>query len=225
MTNVEIIFEGTKLTQTRFNEIERFVLEYFQTLWSEIRESIYVLRKNNPELVKSEVCLAMIGADSLSRFREIITDGGEKENNNEPRFRKWFDGFVLNDKNEVFRKYKKQINCDAYIAWRLRNSLLHFYGFPLLKSEFIAFGTLDEDRTEKLKKFVPQNHSGKKVRIINPYRLIEAVQIGFLTQLEILKEMIEGSNEPEKETYIKGIVKCYDIIMNEGSVHVPFRGK
>ena len=220
MTNIEIIFEGKKLTQMKFNEIEKFVLEYFQTLWNEIHKSIYELRNNSPELVKSEVCLAVIGADSLSRFREIITEGEEKENNNEPRFRKWFDDFVLNDKNEVFKKHKKQINCDSYLAWKLRNSLLHFYGFPLLKSEFISFAILDEDRTKKFKQLVLQNHFGKQVRVINPHHLIEAIQIGFLTQLGILKEMIEGSNESEKETYIKGIVKFHEIIQNEGSVFV-----
>ncbi len=224
MSKINIIFEGKELTQSRFNEIEKYVLEYFLSLWEDIRNSIYSLRKSDSKLLKSELSLAFIGADSLSRFREIITTGKE-EKNNEDRFREWFDDFVFNEKNEAYREHKKEISCDSSTAWKLRNSLLHFYGLPDLKSEHIGFATLDEAIIKKFKTFVSQNHSGKQARVINPYRLIEAILGGFLTQGEVLSEMIKGVNDLEKETYAKGIMRCYEIIQNEGTVHVPFEKK
>lgn len=224
MSKINIVFEGKELTQSRFNEIEKYVLEYFLSLWNDIRNSIYSLRKNDSKLVKSELCLAFIGADTLSRFREIITTGKE-EKSNEDRFREWFDDFVFNQRNEAYSQHKNEIGCDSSTAWKLRNSLLHFYGLPDLKSEHVGFGALDQTLIKKFKTLVSRNHSGKQTRVINPYRLIEAILGGFLTQGEVLSEMIKGVNDQEKEIYAKGIVKCYEIIQNEGTVHVPFEKK
>lgn len=221
MSKINITFEGVPLTQTRFSEIEKYVLQYFLALWNNVRDSAYTLRKSDPKLVKSELSLIFIGADALSRFREIITTGKE-EKNNEDRFREWFDDFVFNERNEAYRTHKKEINCNSSVAWKLRNSLLHFYGLPQSKSEYIGFGTLDEPLIKKFRTFVSQNHDGKQARLINPYRLIEAILAGFLTQGEVLAEMIRGNNDLEKETYVKGIIKCYEIIQDEGTVHVPF---
>ncbi|MBI2030002.1 hypothetical protein HYT05_00075 [Candidatus Kaiserbacteria bacterium] len=142
---------------------------------------------------------------------------------NEDRFRKWFDEFVFNERNDVFKTYKREINCDSYIAWKLRSSLLHFYGFPKLKNEYIGFATLDVEMIARLRAFVRQTHPKKHVRVINPYRLIEAVISGLLTQLETLQEMIKGKDEDQKEMYIRGIVKCYEIIDAEGAIFLPYK--
>ena len=224
MPQIQIIFEGQRLTQSRFNKIEKDVLEYFQSLWSDVKKSIDFLRKNNPALIKSEVCLAFIGADSLSRFSEIITTTKE-EKNNESRFREWLDDFVFNDKNEVYKIHKKVINCDSFTAWKLRNSLLHFYGLPNLKNECIGFSNMNEGLIERFKGAMSKDYPGKRIRVINPYRLMEAVLIGFLTQAKILSEMIKSSKDSEKETYARGIVICYEIIQNEGSIYVPIQKK
>ncbi len=221
MVRVHITFEGETLTQSKFNEIELSVLQYFNNVWSEVKESMELLRKGNERLIKSEICLVFIGADSLSRFAEIITTVEERKRN-EDRFREWFNHFVFSDRNDVYKKYKQEINCDSFIAWKLRNSLLHFYGLPNLESEYIGFGTLDANLIEKLKIAVSNNHDGKRARVINPYRLLEVTLNGFLIQLETLKEMIEGSDDGKKEKYMRGIVKCYEIIQKEGSVYVPF---
>src|SRR3989338_1722075 len=174
MSKINVIFEGKELTQSRFKEIEKYVLEYFLSLLGDIKNSIYSLRKSDSKFLKSELSLAFIGADSFSRFREIITTGKEKKSN-EDRFREWFDDFVFNQRNEAYKKYKKEIVCDSSTAWELRNSLLHFYGLPNLKSEYIGFATLDQTLIKKFKTLVSQNHSGKQTRVINPYRLIETI--------------------------------------------------
>lgn len=224
MSQIHIEFEGKSLTQTRFNEIEKYVLEYFLSLWINVSDSIYALRKSDTKFVKSELSLVFIGADALSRFREIITTGKE-EKNSKDRFREWFDDFVFNERNEAYRNHKKEINCNSSYAWKLRNSLVHFYGLPLLKSEYVGFGTLDESLAKKFRMFVSQNHGGKQARLINPYRFIEATLAGFSTQCEVLAEMIRGDNDLEKETYVRGIIKCYEIIQDEGTVHVPLEKK
>lgn len=221
MSKIHIIFEGEELTPSKFNEIEKFVLAYFHRLWNDVRESIYTLREHKPELMKSEVCLAFVGADSLSRLREIITTGKE-DKLNEDRLREWLDEFVFNERNEVYKEHNKEINLDSATAWKLRNSLIHFYGLPKLKSEYIGFGTLDQDLLKKFRKHVAKNHSGKQARVVNPYRFIEAMLSGFLIQLEMLSDMIKGNSDLEKEEYAKGIVKFYEIIQNEGTVFVPF---
>lgn len=222
MSKIHIIFEGKELTQSRFNDIEKNVLQYFNSLLGDIRNSVYILRKNNPRLLKSELSLVFVGADSLSRFGEIIATGRE-EKGNEDRLREWLDAFVFNERNETYKKYKKEINCDSSTAWKLRNSMLHFYGLPRQRSEYVGFGTLDQALIKKFRAFVSENHNGKQTRVINPYRLIEAIFSGFLIQCELISEMIKGDNDLEKETYAKGMVRCYEIIQNEGTVFVPLK--
>lgn len=221
MSTFQIILGGKPVTQERFNEIEKFVLSYFQSLWNEIHKSIHLLRKSGPELVKSELCLCFVGADSLSRFREIVITGKE-EKHNEERFREWVDDFVLNEKNDVYRQHKKEINCTSFIAWELRNSLLHFYGLPHLENEIIWFAAFDAGFIEKLRIFARTSHPGKQIRVINPYRLIEAASSGLLTQLESLQKLIRGQDDAGKETYARGIVKCFEIIGQEGATYRPF---
>lgn len=224
MSTFQIIFKDAPLTQVKFNEIEKFVLTYFQSLWTEINQSIHVLRKSGPELVKSELCLCFVGADSLSRFREIVNTGKEEKDNDE-RFREWIDDFVFNQRNDVYKKYSREINCTSFIAWELRNSLLHFYGLPNLENEIIGFATLDTELIRKLRIFARESHPGKQIRVINPYRLIEAMSSGLLTQLESLQKMIGGQDDASKETYARGIVRCFEIIEVEGATYLPFAKK
>ena len=68
MSKIHIILDDKELTQTQFNEIELYVLKYFESIWSDIKKSIETLREKDPKLLKSEICLGFIGADALSRF-------------------------------------------------------------------------------------------------------------------------------------------------------------
>ena len=217
MVTVKIEYEGKELTQGQFNRIEKNVLNYFLSLWNDIRESVYSIRKKDPRLIKSEISLVFIGADSLSRFREIIVSN-EEEKSNEVRFREWFDEYVFNDGNEVYKKYKKEINCNSFIAWKLRNSLLHFYAFP--EDEYITFATLENEQRKDLRRLARQA-SGKELRVISPYRFIEAVISGFLMQTETIKKLLEGTDDLGKEIYIRGIVKCHHILKSAGSTFIP----
>jgi len=219
---MHVNFEGKELSQTRFNEIEKYVLEYFHGIWTDVRESIYLLRKKNSKLVKSELSLVFIGADALSRFGEIVTTGKE-EKTSQKRFRDWIDSFVISERNEAYNKHRPEIGCNSFVLWKLRNSLLHFFGLP--EKELICFAAVDEVTRKSFKDYVVRARPGQRLIVVNPYRLIEAVLQGFLMQTESLMEMIKGNNDSEKEVYVKGILKCYQIIQNEGTVHVPFNKK
>lgn len=201
--------------QQEFENKEKFVLGYFKTLWSEIRDSIENLRNGNNFLLKSEICLAFIGADSLSRFKELL-ETGKEEKNNEDRFRDWLDNFVLNDKNEVYKNNKNKIKCNSYDLYKLRSSLIHFYGLPSFKDKLIGFSSLDENSNKKFKELVKQDEE-KSVMLIDPYILIDAILQGFLTQLEITRNMIKDGDQLNHQIYISGIIKIYEIVQYEGS--------
>lgn len=70
-----------------------------------------------------------------------------------------------------------------------------------------------------------ESYPGKHARVINPYRLIEAIISGLLTQLETLQEIIKGNDDARKEIYVRGIVKCYEVIDAEGASYFPFKKK
>lgn len=199
------------VTQEKFNNMEREMLNHLKKIWDDISNSVEILRKNDKTLVKSEVCLAFIGADTFARFYEIMK--GEK-NNNEKRFRLWLDAFLFTEKNEEYHKYKNQIKCDSATVWELRNSLLHFYGLP--KSGEIGFGQWSEDEQKKLREYIKVNKLQQSFRIINPYYLIKAILRGFLLQLLFFTELIE--NNPRK--YIEGTIRCYKIVEKECSVFI-----
>jgi len=152
------------ITQEEFNKIEKEILSHLKKIRDDIGNSVEILRKNDKTLVKSEVCLAFIGADTFARFYEIMK--GEREDDSKKRFRVWLDAFVFTEKNEEYRKYKNKIKCGSATAWELRNSLLHFYGLP--KRGGACFGQLLEDEQKKLRKYIKANKS-QLSRIINPY--------------------------------------------------------
>ncbi|MBI5458001.1 hypothetical protein HY971_04745 [Candidatus Kaiserbacteria bacterium] len=226
MGRIHITFEGKELTQSKFDEIEKKVLEYFQNLWNEIQESVRRIRKEDHQHLKSELCLAFIGADSLARFAEIITTGeeGSGPGKSERRFRNWIDSYVLTDGNETYKEWKRHINCDSQILWKIRCSLLHFYGIPLLDKEHIVFSS-DHKLVEKLNVAIAGRPDNRRARAIDPYRLINALRDGFLTQLETFRDLLLGTDESKKEVYLRGTVKVYEIIKYEGTVFVPIKKK
>ena len=133
------------LTQAEWDAIEKEFLKnmndrYFQ----DIRNDIQTLRKNRPESIKSQLCLAFTLADSLSRIHKIFSGvrGENLDKDNEDRFRAWMDAFVLTEKNDEYKKYKGLIAPNSKVLWNIRNSFLHFYSFPPVKEgqDYVIFG-------------------------------------------------------------------------------------
>jgi len=199
------------IMQEKFNSIEQKVLNHLKKNWDDINNSIEILRKNDKTLVKSELCLAFIGADTFARFYEIMRGEENDDKENEKRFRLWLDEFVFTEKNEEYCKNKNKIKCDSATAWKLRNALLHFYGLP--KGEEI-FSTMPEDMEDNLREYIKKNKLHKSFRIINPYCLTRVILSGILQYLLFLKELSRNDNQE----YIKGVLRCYSITQSECSV-------
>ncbi len=209
------------MNQEEWDKIEKEFLAQLQTYFFEINSSIQNLRtnKDNP-LIRSQLCLALIGADTFSRFK-LIFDGMREglDFDNEKRFKGWLNTFVFTEENEVYLKNKEKIKCDAGIVWQLRNSLLHFYSFPESKNEqHIGFVfNFSESLRNKFENGFKK--VGQKVTLIDAYYLIEIILHGFLLQLRKLAEMIK--NFPKQ--YIDAVLFAHKIVMQEGASTIDLK--
>lgn len=210
---------GKPLTTQEFDKIEKAFLSHLNKIFTDLNDSIKILRKTQGSLVKSELCLAFIAADTFSRFNKIIQGATEEEldKNIEERFKLWFRDFVFTDKNETYVEHKDEINCDTGIVWKLRNSLIHFYGLPdpqKTGGSIALSGGDSKLMRERERKF--KAISNQSVKLIQPYWLIEAIKSGLLVQLLSMKELIEKTpNE-----YVRRVLLAHKIVMREGSVYV-----
>lgn len=206
------------ITQEEFNKIEKEFLQHLNNYFEEINDSILQLRKNkgNP-LVRSQLCLAFIGADTFSRFYRIFKgerDEVKLDEDNEGRFKDWLNTFVFTKNNEVYTKNREVIKCDTGIVWRLRNSFLHFYSFPKQKeteNRILFFFNVPRPEHQKIEKGFKDR--GYKVIFIDVYYLISALLEGFLVQIKDMIRMIK--EQPEE--YIEAVLFTHQITMRESA--------
>lgn len=211
-----------KLTQSEWDATEKDFLKKLNDLYfQDIRNDIQALRKNRPESIKSQLCLAFTLADSLSRINKIFLGvrGEELDKDNENRFRTWVDSFVLTDKNDEYKKYKGLIAPNSKVIWDIRNSFLHFYSFPPTKKnqDYVVFGyNLSVDMNNNVKKAF-RDKGYESLTHIDAFRLVEAIFSGFLVQLISLTEMIKDN--PVK--YIENVLYARDLLFTQSAVVVP----
>jgi len=207
-----------RLTKEEFDKIEKEFLKHLNNYFKEISDSIRQLRKNEGDpLIRSQLCLAFIGADTFSRFYRIFKGERDKvklNEDNEGRFKDWLNSFVFIEDNEVYIKNREMIKCDAGVVWRLRNSFLHFYSFPKQKeteNRILFFFNVPRQEHQRIeKKF--KNH-GHRVIFIDVYYLISAMLEGFLVQI---KDMVRMIKEQPKE-YIEAVLFAHQITMHESA--------
>ncbi len=210
------------MNSQEFDVVEKEFLAYLKDVHGRIHDSVNSLHTKEGKHINSQLCLMFIGADTFSRFDRVFQGMNEQDidRNNKERFSKWLKDFVLTEKNEAYSKFKSEINCDETLLWELRNSLLHFYGLPnfeKLKKHvgFVSgFGNVVE--IERLFK-----EKGRRVHLIEPIRLINAINEGLLVQLMQMMEMIK-TNPSE---YIKGVLLAHKLIQLEGAVVVSGTNK
>lgn len=209
-----------KLTQEQWDKTEKEFLAQLYSYFSEITDSIQNLRtnKDNP-FIKSQLGLAFVGADTFARFHLIFE--GQRKNldfDNKRRFKKWLNIFVFTNENNIYQLHKEKIKCDAGRAWRLRNSLLHFYSFPEpengLREQFVY--NFSDSLRQKMEIFLKEE--GHKIILIDAYYLIDAILHGFLLQLQYFKKMIENSPNQYKDA----VLFAHEIVMRDGSYTVKF---
>ncbi|MBU4338405.1 hypothetical protein KKD57_02490 [Patescibacteria group bacterium] len=215
--------EKQNLTQGEWDTTEKeFLKNLNNNYFQDIRDDVQTLRKNRPESIKSQLCLAFTLADSLSRIHKIFlgTRGSDLDNNNEARFRAWVDNFVLTEKNNEYKKYKGLIAPNSKVVWNIRNSFLHFYSFPPAtkeKEEYIIFGHNLSIKTNSNIKKAFREKGCTSITYIDAFRLIEAIFSGFLIQLLYLREIIKTN----PDQYIKNVLYARDILFTQSAVVVP----
>lgn len=188
-------FHGFKTEEEKndFEKIEREFLLELRQIYDDIQRSIRVLGEIKPPLIKSQLCMVFICADTFSRIFKILEgcEISELDNSTGKRFKKWFTNFVFTCDNEAYRMHKNKIKCNAEIAWQLRNAALHFYGLPDFKKtggKRIFYFNGNEREIELLER--KYESIGEDVGIINHAYFSEAVLRGLLVQLNSMKKMI-----------------------------------
>lgn len=210
---------GSKYTQEDWDKLEKEFLAGFYKYFEELNGSIELLRKNkNNPFIRSQVCLVFIAIDSFSRFHEIFQgkrDMQELNGNNEKRFKNWLNEFVFTEENDYYQKHKGKIKCDAGVAWKLRNSFVHFYSFPDINSRqnFVGFSfNIPSDRCRKMSADLKKK-TGKSIVFIDIYHLIRAIFDGITLQLKYFAKMVD--EDPEE--YFSSVIFAHKIIKQTGT--------
>lgn len=222
------IFQKNQITKEEFEKRERKVLGHMVRVYSDVMNVEKFLRKENyKKFMEDIMILVLVLADSMSRFFEIIESGtdvnseGTKlktKGKNKERFTKWIDTFVLNEVNNIYRERKKDINCDSEIVWKIRNSLIHFYGLPDLSKEneqiMLLNGSWHEERGEKMIKFF--KNKGVNLRAIDIDGLRAAILESSRPWQGYLRQMLE--QEPQK--YLTAVLKLLEVTEKECSAKI-----
>lgn len=201
--------------QEQWDKLEKEFLSILKGFFDDIHRDIYSLRKAEKKSFKSQICLAFILADTMSRVHKIFCGYRDQDidNNNEDRFRRWIDDFVLSDSNEVYKKYKGQVAPNSKSLWVIRNSFLHFYCLPDPEKSYAVFSFgLADDFNQKIISGL-RKASGKEVYNVDGYHLMDAILEGFTIQLLGLVDMIK--NDPK--SYIDHVKYAYNIFRQQST--------
>ncbi|MBU3925180.1 hypothetical protein KJ854_04560 [Patescibacteria group bacterium] len=214
------IFDEYKITQEKFEIVEKKILGHMYRVRNNINDAIKFLdEKDCGKFLEITTVSVLIYADTMSRFLNLFDNfDNEVVKNNVQQFREWVDKFVLNDCNEIYKKNKNDINCDSLLVWKLRNKLVHFYGLPNLKNEkiMIVTGNWHNEKGKKLKKeFL---NKGKKLRIVDIISLRDAILYAVVPMLDYFKEILE--KEPWR--YVGGIMNIVKVSGKECSVKTNY---
>lgn len=200
------IFDEYKITQQEFEEKEKKTLNHLTRIQGNIIDAIKLLdEKDHKKFIEITTVSVLIYADTMSEFFRLFENKVTREN--EKQFREWVDKFVLNKNNEIYKKSKKDINCDSVLVWKLRNAFVHFYGLPNLKNEQIMLinGPWHNKEGKKLRKHFLSK--GINLRIVDIISLRRAILDAILPMAEYFKEI--QTKEPGR--YVRGIMRILKV--------------
>ena len=200
------IFNEYKITQQEFEKKEKKILEHLTRIQKNTLEAIKLLDENDHrKFIETTTISILIYADTMSEFFRLFKN--KITRNNEKQFREWVDKFVLNEKNNIYKKRKKDINCDSMLVWKLRNALVHFYGLPNLKNEQIMLinGRWQNERGKKIRKHFLVK--GINLRIVDIVSLRQAILNAVFPMIDYFKKILE--EKPEQ--YVRGIMNILKV--------------
>lgn len=211
------LFEKSKITQEEFEKKERKVLEHMVRVYSDVINTEKTLEeKASNKFLESTMILAFVLADSMSRYFQEMEF---RRDENGIRFKRWIDAFVLNSSNDFYQEWGDDINCDSELVWKLRNSLVHFYGLPDLsnRNEQIMLLNGPWKKHEEFKNI----ESFFKEREIN-LRIVDiaSLKTAILKSLYSWQEYLLKKLKEKPENYITGMLNLFEITEKECSVKI-----
>lgn len=239
------VFEKHAITQQDFEKKERAALEHIKKTYTDFYFAEKALReKDYRRCLESILILSFVVVDTMSRFHEIVeaekTCSAEvrrvgsfplirylflrqrTKSNNEERFCKWINKFVLSDRNPIYKIDKENINLDSKLIWKLRNSLVHFYGLPSLRGGkgqqiMLVNGPWNNPSGKRLQEL--HRTAGLDLRIIDVDGLRRAIYATLEPWFGYLLEV--QRNDPVK--YVEAFLKIHKVTSMESSVKFDLR--
>ena len=190
-----------------FNEKETAVVKYIIRSFLDLIEGSVEMFKGNRE--KIGIMLSLICIDVISKWSEIY----ELEENkaNKKRFYKWVDDFIYTHENPIYSENEKEFKSTITkeVVWKLRNSLVHFYGLPVkINNRRLGIFNKKFENSDPLLKILKENH----VNILNFTIFFNAIKEG----IKLFGEKIAKNSLNKSPKHIKGILKMYEIYQDEG---------
>jgi len=219
------IFEKFRITKEKFEEKERKVLEHMVRVYTDVIDVEKLLREENYQKFMEDIMiLVFVLADSMSRFFEIMENAGDKDKKklkSRERFTKWIDTFVLKEENNAYKGRKRDINCNSDIVWKLRCSLVHFYGLPDLSDRneqtMLLNGPWNNKKGREMVQFFKKK--GINLKIID----IDGLELAILKSLALWQKYLLKTLKEEPEKYIAGILELLEVTEKECSVKIDMK--
>lgn len=228
------IFSKYNITRETYEQKEKKALEHIVKIYVDINETIMVLEKQDRgKFMLGSLALTFVLADTMSRFYELMEFGEHKLGliyrvlglnnknrfkriNNQRRFKKWIKAFVLTDENKIYRARKNDINCNAELIWRLRNSVIHFFGLPdfISKNSRIMLLNGSWQNDKRMQKMIEHfKKEGVNIKIIDINGLRDAIVDSNKVFMKYLINVLRGN----QDKYLQGILLIHRITEREGT--------
>lgn len=171
-----------------------------------------------PERPNFILCFSFI--DVIRKYWDIYSDIPSHETHQKPSFIRWLDTFCFTADNADFMKNKmlQKINSDA--LYKLRCSLVHFYGFSP-DVEGITFSIAPNEASDKWvnETAIKLSKEGSDCCLLRSSDIHDLVFKGADLMLKKIMEKIDI----DPQFHLDGIKRVYDKVQKEGAVGIELK--
>ncbi len=177
-----------------------------------LEELSYAFTGSTSLTTRTQLALSFTLVDVLSTY--WLTYIGEQYVPQRASFKRWIDGYCLTTSNNVYDSSKLLKEVTSSDLYRLRNSIVHFYGLPRENDIMIAPKAWTTDKTETFIKDM-RDKTGIQQFCIESVIFFDMVRAGGALLLNEMKDNmrhdpnshIEGIKRLHAETSSRGAVK------------------
>lgn len=198
------------------------IFRFFREVLEDIG-TIFVTNDKGKELVSSRVQVIAVFtlADIVASYWFAYHD---KTGTPTERFITWVNSYCLIPENKAFPN-STYSDISAERLFKLRNSLVHFFGLASGKDEVHNFAISPNNEnwmevTKKLQKTLEKK--GQKICVIESKKFYNLVLEGAILMLDEWKLVIDEAqdNEEKKVSHIEGIDRIFQKIETEGALKI-----